>query len=61
MRFDDEEHALSRVIMFETEKNNVLHKLFESFTRVCREQNNEHLTMKQILRQIYAINAHLRD
>ncbi len=61
MRFDDEEHALSRVIMLETEKNNVLHKLLESFTRACQQRDNEHLTMKQILRQIYAINAHLRD
>ncbi len=61
MRFDDEEHAFSRVIMLETEKNNVLHKLLESFIRACRERDNEHSTMKQILRQIYSINAHLRD
>ncbi len=61
MRFDDEEHAFSRVIMLETEKNNVLYKLFESFTRACQERDNKHSTMKQILCQIYAINAHLCD
>ncbi len=61
MRFDDEEHAFSRVFILETEKNNMFHKLLESFTRACRERDNEYLTMKQILRQIYAINAHLRD
>jgi hypothetical protein len=61
VRFDDEEHVLSRVIMLETKKNNVLHKLLESFTRACQERDSEHSTMKQIFYQIYAINAHLRD
>ncbi len=61
MRFDDEEHAFSRVIMFETEKDNLFHKLLESFIHACQKRDNEHLTMKQILRQIYAISAHLRD
>ncbi len=61
MRFDDEEHAFSRMIILKTEKNNALHKLFESFTRACRERDNEHSTMKQIFCQIYAIDAHLRE
>ncbi len=61
MRFDDEEHAFSHVIMLEAEKNNVFHKLSESFTRACRRRDNEYSTMKQIFCQIYVINTHLRD
>ncbi len=61
MHFDDKEHAFSRVIMLETKNNNVFHKFLKSFTRACQKRDSEHSTMKQIFRQIYAINAHLRD
>jgi hypothetical protein len=48
-------------MMIRAEKNYVLRDLFESDARVNRENDREHFAMKQIIRQIDAINSHLRD
>jgi hypothetical protein len=47
--------------MIRTEKNYVLRDLFESIARTNRENDREHFAMKQIIRQINAIDSHLRD
>jgi hypothetical protein len=39
----------------------VLRDLFESVARTSREDAREHFAMKQIIRQIDAIDSHLRD
>jgi hypothetical protein len=39
----------------------VLRDLSESFARASRKDDREHFAMKQIIRQIDAIDSHLRD
>jgi hypothetical protein len=39
----------------------VLRDLFESFARASRKDDREHSAMKQVIRQIDAINSHLHD
>jgi hypothetical protein len=48
-------------MMIRTEKDYVLRDLFESFARASREDDREHSAMKQIVRQIDAIDSHLHD
>jgi tellurite resistance protein len=48
-------------MMIRAKKNYVLRDLFESFARASRENDREHSAMKQIIRQIDAIDSHLRD
>jgi hypothetical protein len=47
--------------MIRAEKNYVLRDLFESIARASRRDDREHSAMKQVFRQIDAINSHLRD
>ncbi len=47
--------------MIRTEKNYVFRDLSESFARANREDDREHSAMKQVIRQIDAIDLHLRD
>jgi succinylglutamate desuccinylase len=47
--------------MIRAEKDYVLRDLFESIARASREDDREHSVMKQIIRQIDAIDSHLRD
>jgi tellurite resistance protein len=48
-------------MMIRTKKNYVLRDLFESFARANRRDDREHSAMKQVVRQIDAIDSHLRD
>jgi tellurite resistance protein len=48
-------------MMIRTKKNYVLRDLSESFARASREDDREHSAMKQIIRQIDAIDSHLHD
>jgi hypothetical protein len=48
-------------MMIRTEKNYVLRDLFESFARASRRDDREHSAMKQVVRQIDAIDSHLHD
>jgi hypothetical protein len=48
-------------MMIRAEKNYVLRDLFESFARASREDDREHFAMKQVIRQIDAIDSHLHD
>jgi hypothetical protein len=48
-------------MMIRAEKNYVLRDLFESIARASRRDDREHSAMKQIIRQIDAIDSHLRD
>jgi hypothetical protein len=48
-------------MMIRTKENYVLRDLFESITQASRRDDREHSAMKQIIRQIYAIDSHLRD
>jgi hypothetical protein len=48
-------------MMIRTKKNYVLRDLFESFARASRKDDREHFAMKQVVRQIDAIDSHLRD
>jgi hypothetical protein len=47
--------------MIRTEENYVFRDLFESIARASRRDDREHFTMKQVIRQINAIDSHLRD
>ncbi len=47
--------------MIRTKKSYVFRDLFESIARANRKDDYEHFTMKQIIRQIDAIDSHLRD
>jgi hypothetical protein len=48
-------------MMIRAEKNYVFRDLFESFARANRKDDREHFAMKQVIRQIDAIDSHLRD
>jgi hypothetical protein len=48
-------------MMIQAEKNYVLRDLFKSIAQANRENDREHFAMKQVIRQIDAINSHLRD
>jgi hypothetical protein len=48
-------------MMIRTKKNYVLRDLFESIARTNRRNDREHFAMKQVIRQIDAIDSHLRD
>jgi hypothetical protein len=48
-------------MMIRAEKNYVLRDLSESFARASRKDDREHSAMKQVVRQIDAIDSHLRD
>jgi hypothetical protein len=48
-------------MMIQAKKDYVLRDLFESFARANRRDNREHFAMKQVIRQIDAIDSHLRD
>jgi hypothetical protein len=48
-------------MMIRAEKNYVLRDLFESFAQASRKDDREHFAMKQVIRQIDAIDSHLRD
>jgi hypothetical protein len=48
-------------MMIRTEENYVLRDLSESIARASRRDDREHSAMKQIIRQIYEIDSHLRD
>jgi hypothetical protein len=48
-------------MMIRAEKNYVLRDLSESFARASRKDDREHSAMKQIVRQIDAIDSHLHD
>jgi hypothetical protein len=47
--------------MIRTKENYVLRDLFESVARANRRDDREHSAMKQVIRQIDAIDSHLRD
>ncbi len=47
--------------MIRTEKNYVFRDLFKSIARANRKNDRKHFAMKQIIRQIDAIDSHLRD
>ncbi len=47
--------------MIQAEENYVFRDLFESIARASRENDREHFTMKQVIRQINAIDSYLRD
>jgi hypothetical protein len=48
-------------MMIRAKKNYVFRDLFESFARASRKDDREHSAMKQVIRQIDAIDSHLRD
>jgi hypothetical protein len=48
-------------MMIRAEENYVLRDLFESVARTNRKNDREHFAMKQVIRQIDAIDSHLRD
>ncbi len=48
-------------MMIRTKENYVLRDLFESVARANRRDDREHSAMKQVIRQIDAIDSHLRD
>jgi hypothetical protein len=48
-------------MMIRAEKNYVLRDLFESFARASRKDDRKHSAMKQVIRQIDAIDSHLHD
>jgi tellurite resistance protein len=48
-------------MMIRAEKNYVLRDLSESFARASRRDDREHSAMKQVVRQIDAIDSHLHD
>jgi tellurite resistance protein len=48
-------------MMIRTKKNYVLRDLSESFARASRKDDREHSAMKQVIRQIDAIDSHLHD
>jgi hypothetical protein len=48
-------------MMIRVEKNYIFRDLFKSIARVNRRDDRKHFTMKQIIRQIDAIDSHLRD
>jgi hypothetical protein len=48
-------------MMILTKKNYVLRDLSESFARASREDDRKHSAMKQVVRQIDAIDSHLHD
>ncbi len=39
----------------------MFHDLFESITQTNRKDDREYFSMKQVIRQIDAIDSHLRD
>ncbi len=47
--------------MIRTEENYVLRDLSESVARASRRDDCEHFAIKQVIRQINAIDSHLRD
>jgi hypothetical protein len=47
--------------MIRIKKNYVFSDLFESFAQANRKDDCEHFAIKQIIRQIDAIDSHLRD
>ncbi len=47
--------------MIRAAKNYVFRDLFKLFARASREDDREHFAMKQVIRQIDAIDSHLRD
>jgi hypothetical protein len=48
-------------MMIRAEKNYVLRDLFESIARTNEKDDRKHSAMKQVIRQIDAIDSHLRD
>jgi hypothetical protein len=48
-------------MMIRAKKNYVLRDLFESIARASRKDDREHFAIKQVVRQIDAIDSHLRD
>jgi tellurite resistance protein len=48
-------------MMIRAEINYVLRDLFESIAQANRKNDREHSAMKQVIRQIDAIDSHLRD
>jgi hypothetical protein len=48
-------------MMIRAKKDYVLRDLFESVARASRRDDREHFAMKQVIRQINAIDSHLRD
>jgi succinylglutamate desuccinylase len=48
-------------MMIRTEKNYVFRDLSESFARASREDDRAHSAIKQVIRQIDAIDSHLHD
>jgi hypothetical protein len=48
-------------MMIRAKKNYVFRDLFESFAQANRRNDREHSAMKQVIRQIDAIDSHLHD
>jgi hypothetical protein len=48
-------------VIIRAKKNYVFHDLFESITQTNRKDDREYFSMKQVIRQIDAIDSHLRD
>jgi hypothetical protein len=48
-------------MMIRAKENYVLRDLFESIAQANRRDNREHFAIKQVIRQIDAIDSYLRD